>query len=475
MEFLSFKFASFIFTGLLVFHSIPGAQSKKFVIAGLNLSFILFLAPSWTYLAPFFIFLIVGFVFVQVVRVNKGQTTLMVLILSFVFLFMFFKQYSILNFLPVIQTPYFLTGFSYILFRILHLLVNIQGGGLKERISGLDYFNYTCFFLSIISGPIQQYEEYKAQEKKSLAFNADQKDIFINFSRIANGLIKIGIIAVLFDFVFTEFSRQMGNAKFPLVVTYFGAAILYTQFLYFNFSGYMDVAIGTGSLFGWQLPENFDKPFKARNFLEFWSRWHMTLSGWFKIYLFNPLLKLLTYKWPSKKASPYLGVISFFVTFFVMGVWHGSTQTFLVYGLFLGLGVSLNKLFQIKMLLWLGKNRYRILKEKDVYCLVGSAMTYAYFSLALTCLWMNDERFFSTIHALGAKGLLLSFVMASIASLLVLWFLSWLGKLSLGVAQGGSALKNNRYCSEIYLGCKFFLVCFVVVEGNIPEFVYKWF
>src|SRR3546814_9533403 len=105
----------------------------------------------------------------------------------------------------------------------------------------------------------------------------------------------------------------------------------------------MGVAIGLGRLLGIAIPENFNRPELARNFLEFWSRWHITLSDWFKFYVFNPVTKELLRIADRPTLTPWLGAVGFFLTFFVMGVWHGTSATFVVYGLLLGLGVSLNR------------------------------------------------------------------------------------------------------------------------------------
>ena len=475
MEFLSFKVAFFIFSGLLAFHFFQGVGAKRFVFLTLNICFIYFLVPAGSNAYFFIAFLATGFALVRIVQIRRTKTTLCVSALSLVFLFMYFKNYSILYLIPRAHILLFAIGTSYILFRILHLLVDIHDGAIEEKVSMLDYFNYTCFFLSFVSGPIMRYEDFKEQIKECVRFQADQIDIFMAFSRVANGLIKIGVIAVLFQFIFGEFSHRIENQKFPMQITYACAALLYTQFLYFNFSGYMDVVIGIGRLFGFQLPENFNKPFQAINFLDFWSRWHMTLSGWFKFYLFNPLLKLLTYRWPSPKASPYLGVFSFFVTFFIMGIWHGSTNIFVVYGLFLGLGVSLNKLYQINITHWLGKGIYRTIKENKVYCLICSAMTYTYFSFALTCLWASEERFFFIIDTLGVKGLLFGFASAVLISGCILFALSTLRTVWLNLFKGNGIPINNHWSRELYLASKVFVVIFIVIEGNIPEFIYKWF
>ncbi len=122
----------------------------------------------------------------------------------------------------------------------------------------------------------------------------------------------------------------------------------YTFFLYLNFSGYIDVVIGLGSLLGLRLPENFDRPFSSAGFIEFWSRWHITLSAWLKDYVYLPLISSLMR--PISAAvppEPYLGTAAYFVTFFLVGIWHGQTSEFFFFGFLQGAGVAANKLFQV--------------------------------------------------------------------------------------------------------------------------------
>ncbi len=161
---------------------------------------------------------------------------------------------------------------------------------------------------------------------------------------------------------------------------YAASAVAYTFYLYYNFSGYMDIVIGIGWLLGQNLPENFNRPFAARNIFEFWSRWHITtLSEWFKTYLFNPLMKFLAGHVAAPVWLPYLGVIAFFVTFFVMGVWHGSTGVFVIYGLVMGAGASINKLFQVFMAQQLGKKQYKAVSESFAYATLARGLMFAFF------------------------------------------------------------------------------------------------
>jgi D-alanyl-lipoteichoic acid acyltransferase DltB (MBOAT superfamily) len=173
-------------------------------------------------------------------------------------------------------------------------------------------------------------------------------------------------------------------------------ASLFLLHLYFNFAGYMNVVIGIGVLAGLRLPENFKDPFRTANFIDLWSRWHITLSEWFKIYLFNPLLKAMGRRWADAVPMAYLGAISFFITFAVMGIWHGTTGYFLVFGLLLGLGVSVNRLWQIVAAKRLGRDKYRLLCERAIYADASRSTAIAFFSMGAS--FYGNDLLHSGIH-----------------------------------------------------------------------------
>src|SRR5277367_75100 len=136
----------------------------------------------------------------------------------------------------------------------------------------------------------------------------------------------------------------------------------------------------------------------------------MTLSEWFKTYLFNPLMKFMATRVTAPGFLPYLGVIAFFVTFFVMGVWHGSTGVFVIYGLVMGAGASLNKLWQVFMSKRLGKKRYKSVGESFAYASFARGLLFAFFAFAVTGLWVNMHQLSLLAHRLGIAGLTLALV-----------------------------------------------------------------
>ncbi len=391
MNFISFQFFLFILVSLFIFHALHKKINSRFIFLSINITFIYYHLDSlWSFL-PFLAFFLVCFTCVKVLEHLPTRISLVSSLICILALFLYLKRYSIISFLPLIERSYLIVGLSYVLFRVLHLLIDIYGRAIKEKISFSAFTNYTLFFLSYISGPIQRYEDFTSQlegiSKKTLSHD----DVYQSFSRLLSGYIKIGIISVLMESIFSYFrvGIEVGNFSLISISSYMCATFFYTMYLYYNFAGYMDIVIGIGQLIGINLPENFNKPFGATNFLEFWSRWHITLSEWFKFYLFNPIVKALTSRWTYPELFPYYGVFAYFITFFIMGIWHGSTYSFLVFGLFLGFGVSINKLYDVEIRRKLGKKKYNSLNSSTLYLRITSGLTVSYFCISLTCLWMG--------------------------------------------------------------------------------------
>jgi len=258
----------------------------------------------------------------------------------------------------------------------------------------------------MIAGPIDRYQEFS----EPLA-ELTQAHAAFACERIALGFFKVLVLSTLI-------SRWQSGAAAALIeqgaqghaivhaVVSFG---LYPIFLYFNFSGYTDIVLGIGKLFGKTYPENFNAPFSSYNFLDFWSRWHMSLSFWLRDYVYTPLLKRLMQANLSRSIDPYLGVACYFVTFFLIGIWHGSTAIFAVYGLLLGLGVSVNKAYQIVITKRLGKKRYKELSANIVYRFVCRGLTYTWYSFCMICFWNNSQVAKHYIQLLGFAGIIAAF------------------------------------------------------------------
>jgi D-alanyl-lipoteichoic acid acyltransferase DltB (MBOAT superfamily) len=332
-------------------------------------------------------------------------------------IFIWLKRYQIVSAVPTFTFAFTVVGLSYILFRVLHILIDVAQGCLR-RPSFIAYLNYIFFFLSLLSGPIQRYEEFAPQaEMAPPPLGWDQ--VNISAKRVVLGYLMVIVIgSVTNNFVEMAkplFFDALGHGKIVFEIYLFALlTFAYLLNLFVNFAGYMNIVIGVGRLAGIVLPENFDHPFRSESFLDLWSRWHITLSNWFKSYLFNPLLRTLSALWGTKNSTPYLGAIAFYVTFFVMALWHGTTSIFVVYGLFLGSGVTVNRLWQILAPKVLGKDKYKVLSGRRWYFQLSRAATLSYLAIALTSFWIDGERAAKLARPSGLAILFGSFVLMTV-------------------------------------------------------------
>jgi D-alanyl-lipoteichoic acid acyltransferase DltB (MBOAT superfamily) len=269
-------------------------------------------------------------------------------------------------------------GLSYVMFRVIHLIVDAHGDELPRGLRLRDYVCFLFCYLTFLAGPIQRIQEFSAwttaPPSDDLRSAAGR-----HMPLIVTGYLKFTIIAGVF-FSCLAWSQQAGVT--PSVAHAVGW-LSFAGYLYFSFAGYTDVVRGIGGLLGLDLPENFDRPYAAANFLDFWSRWHISLSDWFKLYVFNPAVKEMIAASGRPALVPYLGAAGYFITFFLMGLWHGVSVRFVLYGLCLGAGVSANKLYQTMMLRRLGRQRMVALTRRPDYATIAQALAVSFFVLAL--------------------------------------------------------------------------------------------
>ena len=388
MDFTSSIFLAFVAVSVLTFNAWHAPRFRLWVLLVANLVFIGSFVQTPVQVAPLAGFLLLGYAATRWVARWPKTWVLGLTVILIVVVFAVLKRYT---FLPAgigLTFLYLQIGLSYILFRILQMVIDCAGGERDARLAPLHFFNFTCNFLCFVSGPIQRSDDYLAQLDQ-LGRRVDETLAFAAFQRVIKGFIKLAVVSAVANYLFAAISAAVlaetsSLSGWRYAAQYAASAVAYTFYLYYNFSGYMDIVIGIGWLLGQNLPENFDRPFSARNIFEFWARWHMTLSEWFKTYLFNPLMKFLAAHVSAPALLPYLGVLAFFVTFFVMGVWHGSTGVFVIYGLVMGAGASLNKLWQVFMTKRLGKKRYKSVGESFAYASLARGLLFAFFALAVT-------------------------------------------------------------------------------------------
>ncbi len=208
----------------------------------------------------------------------------------------------------------------------------------KQETKEYDFLNYTLFitfFPQLIAGPIVHHKELMPQFENLKSKVINQKNISIGLYLLAIGLFKKVMIADnLSPFVHKTFDVSTQLTFFEAWISSFA----YTFQIYFDFSGYTDMALGIGHLFNIKLPQNFNSPYKANNIQVFWRRWHMTLSRFLRDYIYIPL--------GGNKISKAITSRNLFLTFLIGGIWHDAAWIFVIWGALHGLGVVIHRFWQ---------------------------------------------------------------------------------------------------------------------------------
>lgn len=401
LPFLAFAAVAALLFNLAVIH---GWQRP--VLLATNLVFFASFSRSPLAFIPFAVFLAIGFIAQRMVRDGAAHRVFAALLVVTIAGFFWLKRYSFVPDAVLLPFPYVLVGLSYVFFRVLHLIIDSHQGAIPGRVGILSYLNYTLDFTALTSGPIQRYQDYHRMETAPLAL--DLVIIGRAVERIVIGYFQVAIVSMLLaQAQHAAIAALTPDTALPERIA-IGTAIvaIYPLYLYANFSGYMDVVIGVARFFRVELPENFNRPFTAASFIYFWSRWHITLSSWLKTYVYNPLMLLGMERATAPALAPSIAVGAYFVTFFLVGVWHGQTSEFVFFGFLQGGGVALNKLYQLVMQNRLGRKRYNVLAANSVYVALARGLTFTWFAFTLLWFWSNWPQMAGFAHALGIEAAL---------------------------------------------------------------------
>ena len=328
------------FSGSLLFRNDPQNRIKANNTLLLIASFLFYGLGGYRYLLLLFAVLIINFV--GGLLIDKGiKPALFVTILLDIALLSFFKFAD--TFTDIILP----LGISFYIFQSVSYVVDVYRKNACVQKDFIKFSLYVSLFPQLVAGPIVKYSDI---EKQLTSRNSSTDRFFDGMIRFCFGLGKKVLIANALagpvDAIWNGKIEGYGAA-----VTWFGAASYILQ-LYFDFSGYSDMAIGLAKIFGFDLKENFDHPYASKSIQEFWRRWHISLSGWFKEYVYIPL--------GGSRCSSMRLVFNLLVVFALTGIWHGAKLTFVIWGLFNGLLIILERLFTGSIL---KKNPVKILNR----------------------------------------------------------------------------------------------------------------
>ena len=219
-------------------------------------------------------------------------------------------------------------GISFYTFQTMSYTIDVYRGKAKAQHNILDFATYVCMFPQLIAGPIVRYTDVSRElENRKIRL----ENITAGIWRFTAGLGKKVIIANQMGALWEEISSA-GNLSTSMAWL---GALCYTFQIYFDFSGYSDMAIGLGKILGFNYPENFDHPYESSSVTEFWRRWHMTLSSWFKEYVYIPL--------GGNRCGVKRQVVNLLVVWALTGIWHGAGWNFLMWGIYYFILLTLEK------------------------------------------------------------------------------------------------------------------------------------
>jgi alginate O-acetyltransferase complex protein AlgI len=248
-------------------------------------------------------------------------------------------------------------GISFYTFNLVSYGLDVRRGRTAPATSFLSLAAYSTFFPTVTAGPLLRYDHFHTQEAGPRSVDADLLEFGV--LNLIVGLAKKALVA-----------DPLGAAVEPLFADYerlgldaWLAVLGYAYQLYFDFSGYTDMAIGAGAMLGFRLPPNFNAPYTAVHITDFWQRWHMTMSQWFRDYLFLPLSRALLRRRPSLEGAESVRAVCLVFTMIVIGLWHGTTWSFLAWGLFHGLLLA-------------GHARIRLVRDFSIPAWASRALTF---------------------------------------------------------------------------------------------------
>ena len=253
------------------------------------------------------------------------------------------------------------TGISYLSFRVIQMIIELYDGVIKE-VSFMETTAFLVFFPSFSSGPIDRSRRFHEDWKRQLS----REEYAAKASR---GILEL-LLGAVYKIVIAAWAyKMMGYLDTGTAVYhYIGYAYAYGMYLFFDFAGYSLMAVGSGRILGIDLPQNFRMPFISIDIRDFWDRWHISLSHWFRDFIFTRFIMYSAKKkWMKNRLQR--ACAGFFVNMGIMGIWHGITPAYILYGLYHGALLSATEVYQKKSAF------HKKNKNKTSYKIVSWAIT----------------------------------------------------------------------------------------------------
>ncbi len=340
MLFSSISFIYYFLPIIFIFYFAVPYKWKNIILLIGSLGFYFLGEPRYTLLLLFST--VVDYIHSLIIDKYRGKQAAKIALISSITInlailgFFKYSDFFIENINAIFNTNFELLklplpiGISFFTFQTMSYTIDVYRGEAKRQKNPLGLATYVCLFPQLIAGPIVRYrtvaEEINSRKHSFDNFAYGIKRFVIGLSKkvlIANTLGELNVIAT-----------GSHNAS---ILFYWLGAIAFALQIYFDFSGYSDMAIGLGRIFGFHFLENFNYPYISKSISEFWNRWHISLGTWFKDYVYIPL--------GGNKVSKLKWFRNILIVWFLTGFWHGASWNFVIWGLYFGLIIVLEKLF----------------------------------------------------------------------------------------------------------------------------------
>ncbi len=345
-------------------------------------------------------------------------------------------------------------GISFYTFQILSYIIDVYRGNVKVQKNLLDFALYVTMFPQLIAGPIVKYAEIDEQlhvRTESIGKFGDGAMFFIR------GLAKKVLLANTIGMVYTDVAA-MAPEDVSVMTAWLGC-LAYTFQIYFDFSGYSDMAVGLGKMFGFEFPRNFYYPYVSKSITEFWRRWHISLSSWFREYLYIPL--------GGNRVPVKKHIRNLLVVWLLTGLWHGAAWNFVAWGLYYGIILIIEKYFLQKKLERLPAVFGHIYSL--VLVMIGWVL---FFSPSLGGAW----EYLKLMFGVGGHGFLDSQALYLVVSNLGLWVVLILASTPVVYYGYEKYLARKKAVADILIYAGLFLlsIAYLVTETYNPFLYFRF-
>ncbi len=345
-------------------------------------------------------------------------------------------------------------GISFYTFQILSYTIDVYRDEARVQKNPISFVTYVTLFPQLIAGPIVRYQTVQDElDYRKLTL----EDFSYGVTRFTVGLGKKVLIANSL----AEVATALAGAESYTVLSYWLCAVAFTLQIYFDFSGYSDMAIGLGRMFGFHFLENFNHPFVSVSITEFWRRWHMSLGSWFRDYVYIPL--------GGNRCTKRRWFFNIFVVWFLTGFWHGASWNFIVWGLYFAFFLLIEKLFLGKLLAKLPK------ALRSVYVMIFIVFSFVIFNAnSMGEAWGNLKGMF----AFGSLPLFDDLSVYHLVSSIVLFLVACVGSTPLPVAVVNRIKNTSKgekviaVLEPIFVVAVLVIVTGYLVDGSFSPFLY---